>query len=220
MLLSKLKNIRDYLKENNLKKKLMLVVVLLTIGVATNVKADGNTAASGQNKFILDGPQQKVKEVAVSDFSVGDSEIKVWLPQAWSVKVSRKNTPIPNEEQNNVSENKEGNFSKRLPYGTQHTIKLSSPLKKGERVTFTFRDEDFWGAGYSFYLDSLSIEEDKQYDEEIKKIEDELERQDQENDALELFRQQQQEEANKTWYQRLGDNIQDQWWNFKGWLRG
>ncbi|WP_272075754.1 hypothetical protein ABNG39_07950 [Streptococcus dysgalactiae] len=84
-----------------MKKKLMLVVVLLTIGVATNVKADSNTAASGQNKFILDGPQQKVKEVAVSDFSVGDSEIKVWLPQAWSVKVSRKNTPIPNEEQNN-----------------------------------------------------------------------------------------------------------------------
>ncbi|VHK64829.1 phage protein [Streptococcus pyogenes] len=29
-----------------------------------------------------------------------------------------------------------------------------------------------------------------------------------------------QEEAKKTWYQRLGDSIQDQWWNFKGWLRG
>ncbi|HES0233109.1 TPA: hypothetical protein ACKQ6S_001821 [Streptococcus pyogenes] len=29
-----------------------------------------------------------------------------------------------------------------------------------------------------------------------------------------------QEEANKTWYQRLRDSIQDQWWNFKGWLRG
>lgn len=201
----------------------MLATALLTLGAATNVKADTSATTLVQNKFILDGPQQKVKQVTVSDFTVGDSEIKVWLPQAWSVKVSRESNQTPDKEQkpsSNQSENKEGNFSKRLPYNTQHTIKLSSQLKKGEKVTFTFRDEDFWGAGYSFYRDSASIEEDKQYDEEIKKIEDELERQDQENDALELFKQQHQEEAQKTWHQRLSDSIQDQWWNLKGWLRG
>ncbi|MDO5364876.1 MAG: hypothetical protein Q4E96_00145 [Streptococcus dysgalactiae] len=206
-----------------MKKKLMLVTALLALGAATNVKADTSATTLVQNKFILDGPQQKVKQVTVSDFTVGDSEIKVWLPQAWSVKVSRESNQTPDKEQkpsSNQSENKEGNFSKRLPYNTQHTIKLSSQLKKGEKVTFTFRDEDFWGAGYSFYRDSASIEEDKQYDEEIKKIEDELERQDQENDALELFKQQHQEEAQKTWHQRLSDSIQDQWWNLKGWLRG
>ncbi|HEP1517501.1 TPA: hypothetical protein ACF4FK_000877 [Streptococcus pyogenes] len=206
-----------------MKKKLMLATALLTLGAATNVKADTSATTLVQNKFILDGPQQKVKQVTVSDFTVGDSEIKVWLPQAWSVKVSRESNQTPDKEQkpsSNQSENKEGNFSKRLPYNTQHTIKLSSQLKKGEKVTFTFRDEDFWGAGYSFYRDSASIEEDKQYDEEIKKIEDELERQDQENDALELFKQQHQEEAQKTWHQRLSDSIQDQWWNLKGWLRG
>lgn len=201
----------------------MLATALLTLGAAPNVKADTSATTLVQNKFILDGPQQKVKQVTVSDFTVGDSEIKVWLPQAWSVKVSRESNQTPDKEQkpsSNQSENKEGNFSKRLPYNTQHTIKLSSQLKKGEKVTFTFRDEDFWGAGYSFYRDSASIEEDKQYDEEIKKIEDELERQDQENDALELFKQQHQEEAQKTWHQRLSDSIQDQWWNLKGWLRG
>lgn len=206
-----------------MKKKLMLAVTLLTVGVATNVKADTSATTLVQNKFILDGPQQKVKQVTVSDFAVGDSEIKVWLPQAWSVKVSRESNQTPDKEQkpsSNQSENKEGNFSKRLPYNTQHTIKLSSQLKKGEKVTFTFRDEDFWGAGYSFYRDSASIEEDKQYDEEIKKIEDELERQDQENDALELFKQQQQEAAKTTWHQRLSDSIQDQWWNFKDWWKG
>lgn len=206
-----------------MKNKLMLVMTLLTVSVATNVKADTSATTLVQNKFILDGPQQKVKQVTVSDFAVGDSEIEVWLPQAWSVKVSRESNQTPDKEQKpsgKQSENKEGNFSKRLPYNTQHTIKLSSQLKKGEKVTFTFRDEDFWGAGYSFYRDSASIEEDKQYDEEIKKIEDELERQDQENDALELFKQQQQEEAQKTWHQRLSDSIQGQWWNFKHWRKG
>jgi len=224
MLFSKQNNIINRLKENHLKKKLVMIAAFCLSMCVVSVKANEGTT---QNKFILDGPQQEVKEVTVSDFSVGDSEIKVWLPQAWSVKVSRQNISkkqiLDSKEQkpsSNRSENEEDKLSKRLPYGTQHTIKLSTQLTKGERVTFTFRDEDFWGAGYSFYRDSASIEEDKQYDEEIKKIEDDLERQDQENDALELFKQQQQEETNKTWYQRWGDSIQDQWWNLKSWWQG
>ncbi|HEP1412405.1 TPA: hypothetical protein VB433_001183 [Streptococcus pyogenes] len=201
-----------------MKKILTLLLALFAIGVTSSVRAEDE-----QNKFILDGLQEKVKEVSVSDFSVGESEIKVWLPQAWSVKISREHSPkssISNSGEqkplSNSSENKEGQFSKRLPYGTQHTIKLSSQLTKGERVTLTFRDEDFWGAGYCFYRDSLSIKEDKQYEEEIKKIEDDLERQDLENDALEMFKKQTEREANKPWHQRLSENIQDQWWNFKG----
>ncbi|VHD39585.1 phage protein [Streptococcus pyogenes] len=201
-----------------MKNTLTLLLALFAIGVTSSVRAEDE-----QNKFILDGLQEKVKEVSVSDFSVGESEIKVWLPQAWSVKISREHSPkssISNSGEqkplSNSSENKEGQFSKRLPYGTQHTIKLSSQLTKGERVTLTFRDEDFWGAGYCFYRDSLSIKEDKQYEEEIKKIEDDLERQDLENDALEMFKKQTEREANKPWHQRLSENIQDQWWNFKG----
>ncbi|VHI15307.1 hypothetical protein [Streptococcus pyogenes] len=201
-----------------MKKTLTLLLALFAIGVTSSVRAEDE-----QNKFILDGLQEKVKEVSVSDFSVGESKIKVWLPQAWSVKISREHSPkssISNSGEqkplSNSSENKEGQFSKRLPHGTQHTIKLSSQLTKGERVTLTFRDEDFWGAGYCFYRDSLSIKEDKQYEEEIKKIEDDLERQDLENDALEMFKKQTEREANKPWHQRLSENIQDQWWNFKG----
>ncbi|HHR3331502.1 TPA: hypothetical protein ACS4RZ_001062 [Streptococcus pyogenes] len=38
--------------------------------------------------------------------------------------------------------------------------------------------------------------------------------------AEELFKRSIEEESKKTWHQRLGDSIQDQWWNFKGWLRG
>ncbi|MGT2933143.1 hypothetical protein [Streptococcus catagoni] len=197
-----------------MKKKLGMIIALCLSMCAVSVRADGKNE---QNKFVLDGPQQKVNEVTVSDFFVGGDEIKIWLPQAWSVKVSREsvsNTKISNKKQKSSS-NEEAKFSKRLPYGAQHTVKLSSELKKGERLTFSFTGDDGFYAGSAFYRDTLSLEEDKRYDEEIKKIEDDLERQDQENDALEFFKQQQKEEAKKTWHQRLGDGIQDQWWNFK-----
>lgn len=35
-----------------------------------------------------------------------------------------------------------------------------------------------------------------------------------------LFRNAIATEANKTWYQRLGDNIEDTWANVKGWWKG
>ncbi|HER0864316.1 TPA: hypothetical protein VJE52_001328 [Streptococcus pyogenes] len=218
-----------------MKKTLTLLLALFAIGVTSSVRAeDAQNSKQNPVKFDLDGPQQKIKDVIVSDFSVGESEIKVWLPQAWSVKISRKHSPkssISNSEEqkslSNSSENKEDQFSKRLPYGTQHTIKLSSQLTKGERVTLLFSDDEHFYAGSYFYKDSDTItkekeverkkaEEDKQYEEEIKKIEDDLERQDLENDALEMFKKQTEREANKSWHQRLSESIQDQWWNFKG----
>ncbi|HEL1201638.1 hypothetical protein KUG02_06025 [Streptococcus equi subsp. zooepidemicus] len=52
------------------------------------------------------------------------------------------------------------------------------------------------------------------------KILEQFEKQEQEREALEMFQKQQQQEANKTWYQRLGDNIEDTWANVKGWWRG
>ncbi|HEQ9391768.1 TPA: hypothetical protein VIN91_001295 [Streptococcus pyogenes] len=218
-----------------MKKTLTLLLALFAIGVTSSVRAeDAQNSKQNPVKFDLDGPQQKIKDVIVSDFSVGESEIKVWLPQAWSVKISREYSPkssISNSEEqkslSNSSENKEDQFSKRLPYGTQHTIKLSSQLTKGERVTLLFSDDEHFYAGSYFYKDSDTItkekeverkkaEEDKQYEEEIKKIEDDLERQDLENDALEMFKKQTEREANKSWHQRLSESIQDQWWNFKG----
>lgn len=35
-----------------------------------------------------------------------------------------------------------------------------------------------------------------------------------------LFRNAIATEANKTWYQRLGDSIEDTWANVKGWWKG
>ncbi|EOW2821818.1 TPA: hypothetical protein ACKR4T_001425 [Streptococcus pyogenes] len=74
-----------------MKKTLTLLLALFAIGVTSSVRAE-NAQSSTQKpvKFDLDGPQQKIKDVIVSDFSVGESEIKVWLPTGWSVKISRE----------------------------------------------------------------------------------------------------------------------------------
>lgn len=106
MLLSKLKNIRDYLKENNLKKKLMLVVVLLTIGVATNVKAEEMNSSSESEtsqvsqveteetlKWEVDPYQQKVTDDNNQPINVGidGNNISIPLPQGWSVSFRKGN---------------------------------------------------------------------------------------------------------------------------------
>lgn len=225
----------NYLKENKVKKKLMLVVVLLLSIGAVSVKAEEETI---QNKFILDGLQQTVKDdngnpITIDGLYVGSTEVKINIPVGWWSYLYRQDDPSnknrgilvsPPERTKLLGETTNPyrtDIFRHYYSGVPYTLNLeNAPLKKGERLTFSFKGDDGFYAGSAFYRDSLSMEEDKQYDEEIKKIEDNLERQDRENDALELFRQQQEEEANKTWYQRLGDSIQDQWWNFKGWLRG
>ncbi|AXI58791.1 TPA: hypothetical protein ACQN7J_000610 [Streptococcus pyogenes] len=210
-----------------MKKKLVLATLCLSM-CAVSVRADEETT---QNKFILDGPQQKVPEVTVSNFFVGDKEVKVYIPKGWWVRLYRNTDPYSKNwgtlaEQPDLPTTNSRPSYMTDPYrqyydNTPYTISLKdSPLKKGERLTFSFTGDDGFYAGSAFYRDSLSIKEDKEYDEEIKKIEEELEKRDQEDDALKSFKQQQQEEANKTWYQRVGDSFQDQWWNFKDWLRG
>ncbi|MEN4334373.1 hypothetical protein [Streptococcus pyogenes] len=216
-----------------MKKKLVLATLCLSM-CAVSVRADGETT---QNKFILDGPQQTVfkddngNPITIEGLYVGSTEVKVNIPIGWWVKLYKNIDPYSKNQGTLVEQNLPTSLTKDRPYmtdpyrqyydNTPYTISLKdSPLKKGERLTFSFTGDDGFYAGSAFYRDSLSIKEDKEYDEEIKKIEEELEKRDQEDDALKSFKQQQQEEANKTWYQRVGDSFQDQWWNFKDWLRG
>ncbi|VHF56037.1 hypothetical protein [Streptococcus pyogenes] len=217
-----------------MKKKLVLATLCLSM-CAVSVRADEETT---QNKFILDGPQQTVKDdngnpITIEGLYVGSTEVKVNIPIGWWIYLYRQDDPS-NKNRGILVSPPERTKSLRgtsSPYrtdlfrhyysGVPYTLNLENiPLKKGERLTFSFKGDDGFYAGSCFYRDTLSLEEDKQYDEEIKKIEEELEKRDQEDDALKSFKQQQQEEANKTWYQRVGDSFQDQWWNFKGWWRG
>ncbi|VGX87927.1 phage protein [Streptococcus pyogenes] len=56
--------------------------------------------------------------------------------------------------------------------------------------------------------------------QEEKKVEEQRKAEEEQKQLEDSMIKHIQEEAKKTWYQRLGDSIQDQWWNFKGWLRG
>lgn len=76
-----------------------------------------------------------------------------------------------------------------------------------------------WIVGKSKPRDKVE-EEEKQYQLEMSQILEQFEQQEQEREALELFNRSREVEEGKTWYQRLGDSIQDQWWNFKGWVYG
>ncbi|HFX5452906.1 TPA: hypothetical protein ACIE04_000910 [Streptococcus pyogenes] len=215
-----------------MKKTLTLLLALFAIGVTSSVRAeDAQNSKQNPVKFDLDGPQQKIKDVIISDFSTGETSIKIWLPTGWSVKISRESqreiSDANVDETRHLNHPMEGKFSERKSSSQYHIINLKSPLKIGDRVTLLFSDDERFYAGSYFYKDSDTItkekeverkkaEEDKQYEEEIKKIEDDLERQDLENDALEMFKKQTEREANKSWHQRLSESIQDQWWNFKG----
>ncbi|HHK1020686.1 TPA: hypothetical protein ACQOA0_000949 [Streptococcus pyogenes] len=100
-----------------------------------------------------------------------------------------------------------------------------SNAKKGDTYSVT-TSIDGWTIGYGEWTvgESIPKDEEEKDEAEIQKFIDELEQKEKKAEeqkyAEELFKQQQREEAEKTWYQRVGDSFQDQWWNFKGWLRG
>ncbi|MGT2744651.1 hypothetical protein ACVRW4_04780 [Streptococcus phocae subsp. phocae] len=237
-----------------MKKILFLVIALCMFNYPTTINAQESTE-NRQNKFILDGVQQDIKDenghkVNIDDFYEGSSKITINMPYGWSVKVFRQNNPdklsqkrlvkAPNIWDSNRKICKDGyrlyypntkyelllrkdlTTSEQKTCDTKHTSEFHTevkkedlePIKKGERLTFVFQDDGNWNVGYLIYRDAKTVNEEKQYEAEIKKIEDDLEKQDQENDALAMFKRQQEDESKKTWYQRLGDNIQDHWWNF------
>ncbi|KIS13332.1 secreted phage protein [Streptococcus equi subsp. zooepidemicus SzAM60] len=72
--------------------------------------------------------------------------------------------------------------------------------------------------------DSVPRDIEEKDEAEIQQFVKELERKEREVEeqkyAEELFKHSVEEEANKAWYQRLGDRIQDQWYNIKSWWNG
>ena len=91
-----------------------------------------------------------------------------------------------------------------------YTVKLKKPLAEGDKVTLSFADDG------NFYFGQLTFESQKSQNERLQKEREAEEKQ----YAEELFKRSIEEETNKTWYQRWGDSIQDQWWNLKSWWQG
>ncbi|HGF0449050.1 TPA: hypothetical protein ACSUUK_001765, partial [Streptococcus pyogenes] len=257
-------------KENKVKKKLMLAVTLLTVGVATNVKAEEIVeGAESENIFKPIKKQQYangVPGVTIENFRVGSTKIKVNTPQFWYVDVYRDgqrvqtdltcrmegvgysdspiDNPVPkypryysgnrsdqwgnyevqlkeNKVNDNVNKDKQDIDNNTCPTKAERP---DLPLKKGETVTFVFFDDGNWEVGQITYKDTFTVEEEQKAEEqkaeEQKQIEKERKAEEEQKQLENAMIKHIQEEANKTWYQRLRDSIQDQWWNFKGWLRG
>ncbi|HES7110861.1 TPA: hypothetical protein VO831_000414 [Streptococcus pyogenes] len=93
-------------------------------------------------------------------------------------------------------------------------------LKKNETLTFIFGSNGFY-SGKLIYKNAEEVrkkksEQEKEYAEEVRKKKSEQEKE----YAEEVYKKYVEYDISKPWYQRLSDSIQDQWWNFKGWLRG
>ncbi|HHJ7560261.1 TPA: hypothetical protein ACQM0A_001745 [Streptococcus pyogenes] len=85
-------------------------------------------------------------------------------------------------------------------------------MKKGEKLTFSFKGEDGFYVGSYIYRDSDTIKKEKEAEEALQKKEEEKQQKQLEESMLKQIR----EEDHKPWHQRLSESIQDQWWNFKG----
>ncbi|HEL0290808.1 hypothetical protein JavanS193_0001 [Streptococcus satellite phage Javan193] len=109
-------------------------------------------------------------------------------------------------------------------------VTVDSPSKKGEELALFFRTDEGVLGGTTIFKESKVVEmeektekeqeiaklkkqeEQRQIEKEQKHVEQKL----LEDNMLKHIR----ENDHKTWYQRLGDNIEDTWANFKGWWRG
>ncbi|MGG6818277.1 UNVERIFIED_CONTAM: hypothetical protein KB569_05220 [Streptococcus canis] len=220
-----------------MKKKLMLVVVLLTLGVSANVKAEGY---GNQRIWGFRTDWEQVRDFGAKPIHKGDNEIKVktapeavltvdkWKDGKWEiVEKEVRNGGTYNQSTYSI----DGQTIYKIPRtgvagGNGHiTFPLDSEAQSGDKYRLTLTIDGFYLARGEWTVgESIPKDEEEKDEAEIQKFIDELEQKERDAEekqyAEELFKHSIEGEANKTWYQRLGDSIQDQWWNFKGWLRG
>ncbi|WP_159560390.1 hypothetical protein [Streptococcus halichoeri] len=215
-------------------KKLLMVVAMCLAFCAVAVNAEGRKweKVPDQQKVTDDNRQPISVNIENGD---GDNEnkIKITLPPGWSVWFDKGNgpyTPIkigdrpftdykeksgatgggvegkPNTSPRVIVSNKEENPQLGFIYNDNHgegglpiTVTVASPTDSEDKLTVSLRGEDGLFAGSIFLRDSQGLAEEKL-------------NQDMEKMYLEYIKY----DNSKTWYQRLGDGIRDQWWNFTG----
>ncbi|HEK9982280.1 TPA: hypothetical protein TUU08_000805 [Streptococcus equi subsp. zooepidemicus] len=112
-------------------------------------------------------------------------------------------------------------------YEKEKLIKQPDKPQQGNSYTVsTSLDGIYLGSAEWTVGESIPKDIEEKDEEEIQKFVEALENKEKEKADREqkyaeaLFRNAIATEANKTWYQRLGDNIEDTWANVKGWWRG
>ncbi|GFG47720.1 hypothetical protein ScFU97_10590 [Streptococcus canis] len=200
-----------------MKKKLVMIAAFCLSMCVVSVRAN----ESGD----LFTTQGYLSEVTVSPFNVGDQQISVHVGSFGYVftSVNGENLEVPNIKHKvtcdktktwiyypDCYEREWETSGYRAGEDGNYTVKLKKPLAEGDKVTLSFADDG------NFYFGQLTFESQKSQNERLQKEREAEEKQ----YAEELFKRSIEEETNKTWYQRWGDSIQDQWWNLKSWWQG
>lgn len=167
---------------------------LVMIFALCAVGVSENVKAEGSLTWLPISKQQKVTDDKGNQIpiNVSNGKIMVTLPPGWSAWIDNNN--------NSYCRN-------NLNITFAYELKLPNSLTTGNEFTVSFQGDDGFFVGSVTYKDSQTLQEEYQ-----KELDNQY--------AEELFRRSVEEEANKTWYQRLGDNIEDTWANVKGWWRG
>ncbi|HES7638615.1 TPA: hypothetical protein VO784_000063 [Streptococcus pyogenes] len=207
-----------------MKKTLILLLALFAIGVTSSVRAEDEI------KWELDPETSQNSPIAVNVDN--GNKLRFTLPTGWSVSFKRKKDHYNPLEVNNkpVSETKNRNTSPRIvDYGKNGnpilaiyndnqgssglpiTVTVDKP-NEGDELTLLYRADDGFFGGFTKLKNSLTLKKEKEAEEALQKKEEEKQQKQLEESMLKQIR----EEDHKSWHQRLSENIQDQWWNFKG----
>lgn len=167
----------------------MLAVTLLTVGVATNVKAEEENLEQNSNANFeqVDGNKELYDEdgqpIYVYPFKEGDEEIKVWLPYGSSVKLYRKSlnedklNPSLKKHQNNAKSDSQSSLGElvELEYGCYEVKEIDYEKGGYQQPKPRFRDgyTSYYGMNQEFTIplyEPLNVEQKKK----IQKIKDDL----------------------------------------------
>lgn len=220
----------------------MSVVIFYLSMCTLSVRADGGVAEN--NPFTTKG-QSHLPGVTVAPFKVGDQQISVHVGSYEYVygsmtsekgnkmkKPADKNYEVPCS-QLELQENSQCQGRKWTVSGYRaggdgnYTVELEKSLEEGDEITLTFADDGNLYFGKLVFEDEKTknnrLQKERETEEQIqhaqRQIEEErkyVEQKSLEDAMLKKIR----ENNHKTWYQRLGDSIQDQWWNFNSWWKG
>ncbi|PZO95751.1 MAG: hypothetical protein DI617_02995 [Streptococcus pyogenes] len=184
-----------------MKKLLMVVAMCLAFcAVAVNAETGRKWGLAPDQQKVYDGNNRPIP------VSVSNNTITVTLPQGWSMwfdgdKNKQPHTPIKEVKLFNKPVDK----PQQVIYNNNHgeaglpvTVTVEPPSDNKDKLTVSFQGDGFY-AGSVYLWDSETITEEKLN-----------------QDMEKLYLQYVAYDNSKTWYQRLGDSIRDQWWNFTG----
>ncbi|VTS36088.1 secreted phage protein [Streptococcus pseudoporcinus] len=205
----------------------MLAVVLLTVGLAPNVKAEiyGNQRIWGVRTNWEQG-----RDFGARPIKKGDNDIKVktapeavltvkkWENNKWTNIPQKKNTTLNNTEIQKTFSVANGAGLAVFYLSDEHKPQIGDKYKLTLTIGGFYLASGEWTVGESFPKD-VEEKDEAEIQEFINKLEEKERVVEEQKHAEELFKLSIDEESKQPWHKRLGDSIQGQWADFTGWLK-